>query len=229
MDHSEAVRLMATERYLLEELSPEQRDAFEEHYFDCPECALDLRAEAAFVDEAKVQLPQLPPASAPSVPEKSAPRRRERFAWWRPAFALPAFAVLLLVIGYQNLATIPALRSAATQPRLVPWTTLHAGTRAVAPLPLPADRNRGAVLLIDLPPNDAYRSFVLDLTDPQGHLFWTQTVPASPTDVADSAPLSLLIPGNGLRQGAYALTITGITPQGSRAPLDRRILDLQFQ
>ena len=35
MDHSEAVQLMATERYLLGELSPDQREAFEEHFFEC--------------------------------------------------------------------------------------------------------------------------------------------------------------------------------------------------
>ena len=59
MNHSEAVQMMATERYLLGELSPELREAFEEHYFDCQECALDLRTEAAFVDAAKAQLPNM--------------------------------------------------------------------------------------------------------------------------------------------------------------------------
>ena len=59
MDHTDAVQQMTAERYLLEELTPEERNRFEEHAFDCPECALDLRAGAAFVDEAKAQLPEL--------------------------------------------------------------------------------------------------------------------------------------------------------------------------
>ena len=59
MNHSEAVEQMASERYLLNELTPDARDAFEEHVFDCPECALDLRAGTLFVHEAKVQLPEL--------------------------------------------------------------------------------------------------------------------------------------------------------------------------
>ena len=49
MDHNEAIEQMAAERYLLDELTPELRDAFEEHAFDCPECTLDLRAGAAFI------------------------------------------------------------------------------------------------------------------------------------------------------------------------------------
>ena len=49
MDHGDAVRLKATERYLLNELDPEQLDQFEEHLFDCPDCALDVRAAAMLV------------------------------------------------------------------------------------------------------------------------------------------------------------------------------------
>ncbi len=59
MEHNEAVQQMAVERYLLDELTPELREAFEEHVFDCQECTLDLRAGVAFVEEAKVQLPGL--------------------------------------------------------------------------------------------------------------------------------------------------------------------------
>ena len=52
MNHSEALKEMAAERYLLDELSPEARDAFEEHMFDCPDCALDVRSGSAFIGEA---------------------------------------------------------------------------------------------------------------------------------------------------------------------------------
>jgi len=42
MDHETAVKTGATERYLLGELTGEDRDRFEEHYFMCPECAEDV-------------------------------------------------------------------------------------------------------------------------------------------------------------------------------------------
>jgi len=90
MDHSEAVQQMAAERYLLDELSPELRDAFEEHMFDCPECAFDLRAEAAFLSEAKVQLPEViastPTRSSPA-PTRKAAKKFNWFFWQQPPFA----------------------------------------------------------------------------------------------------------------------------------------------
>ena len=64
MDHNEATKQMAAERYLLDELTPELRDAFEEHAFDCPECSVDLRAGATFIGAAKVELPKIAEASA---------------------------------------------------------------------------------------------------------------------------------------------------------------------
>jgi len=99
MDHSEAVRLKATERYLLSELNPEQLDQFEEHLFDCQDCAVDLRTAAMFLEQAKnVLSEQEVPVAVKSAP----PVRQPRFAWLKPAFAVPLRAGLLAVIGYQN-------------------------------------------------------------------------------------------------------------------------------
>src|SRR5271154_6383449 len=148
MDHSEAVEQMAAERYVLDELPPGQRDAFEEHLFDCPECALDVRTEGAFMDEAKLQLPGMVAAS-PSLPEarpiRPAVDKRDWLAWIRPVFAnplvaMPVFATLLLVVGYQNFVTYPALRAALNEPRLTTLTSLHTGTRGSEKIVIEADR-----------------------------------------------------------------------------------------
>jgi anti-sigma factor RsiW len=50
MDHSEAVRVNATERYFLQELTPDQLAQFEEHFFECPECAVDVQATAKLLE-----------------------------------------------------------------------------------------------------------------------------------------------------------------------------------
>lgn len=46
MEHSEAVELRLAERYLLGELSPEESEAFEAHFFECQICADEVRRGA---------------------------------------------------------------------------------------------------------------------------------------------------------------------------------------
>lgn len=53
MEHAQATRLQAAVRYVLGDLPQAERDSFEEHYFDCGECALDVQAAAAFADNAR--------------------------------------------------------------------------------------------------------------------------------------------------------------------------------
>jgi len=235
MNHEDAVQEMATERYLLDELSPELRDAFEEHMFECQECAFDVRAGNVFLSEAKVQLPGMlaaPTAAEPARPAKTEPKKPSWSFWaipsFRPAFAVPAFALLLAVIAFQNLFTIPTLHTAATQPRLMPWTSMHMGTRGVEPIVVQADRKQGAVVLIDLPAQPVYSSYAFDLYDPQGRRFWAQTVTSPGANNAGSGTLSLLIPGSGLTQGTYTLNLAGVSPQGARTELGHRALDVHF-
>ena len=252
MDHREALELMATERYLLNELSPELRDAYEEHLFDCPDCALDLRAAEAFVTEAKVQLPEL--TAQPANPQNIQPNlvnipKKSPFSWLKPifstpAFAAPVFATLLLILGYQNFVTYPALRSEVKMPSIQPWLSLHTGTRGAAHVPVEADRVHGVMLLLDLPNPDLpldpkagtdpvrslpaiYTSYTVQLSDADHNSTWAQTIPATQVN-AHEGTVSLLIPGAGIRQGAYTLTVFGITASGQRNPIQHQILDFQI-
>lgn len=235
MNHEQAIQDMATERYLLDELSPELREAFEEHMFECQECALDVRAGNVFMSEAKVQLPELTAQAAPEAltakPRPAAMPIKDRKPWWyfltMPAFAAPVFAAMLGVIAFQNLSTIPSLRVAATEPRIIPWSSLHADTRGAEATVVQADPRHGAVVLIDLP-QQGYSSYAIDLYDPQGKRLWTQTVAAPDQNSGQAGTLSLLIPGAVLKQGSYSLDSAGISPQGARTELGRRVLDVHF-
>ncbi len=229
MDHSKALQLKAAERYLLNELTPDERDAFEAHFFDCPECALDLRAGDAFVEEAKIQLPELtcpPPAPIPFHSGKLNVKREWWQNWLRPVFAAPVFASLLLVIGYQNLVTYPALRASADQPRLLPWAPLHGATRGG--LTIAADRRHGVALPVDLPqePTGAYASYAFDLFDPQGKLAWTGLAAAPTVEASESQRLSLVIPGATLKDGSYTIAISGVAAHGERTEIDKYVFDL---
>jgi hypothetical protein len=231
MDHNEATQQMAAERYLLGELSPEIRDAFEEHAFDCPECAMDLRAGATFIGAAKVELPKIAETTASvskADPIRSAKKRMDWHGWLRPAFAVPVFAAFLALIVYQNLETIPSLRRAAGEPSILPSTAFHAGTRGAAHTPVEADRTKGAALSIELPQSSDYASFVFNWYDPQGKLLWTQTIAASRAESDGDGTISLNLPGRGLTQGAFSLVMIGIDGNGTRTEVDRRILDIHF-
>src|SRR4051794_19198223 len=42
MTHDEAKKSMAAEAYILDDLEPAERTAFEEHFFDCTDCTADV-------------------------------------------------------------------------------------------------------------------------------------------------------------------------------------------
>jgi len=123
MDHEAVVRQQMTEKYLLDELDSDARNEFEEHFFDCPDCALDVRAGALFVEQSKVVLAE---KSDPVPPDKLVTVRPKPpwLAWLRPAFAAPVMVLLLAVIGYQNLVTYPRMSRA---PALCVDSSQHVG------------------------------------------------------------------------------------------------------
>src|SRR5260370_7322314 len=112
MDHNEAIRLQAAVKYVLGELSPVQREEYEEHDFDCAECAIDLKALATFADTTREVLRQ---EKVNSFAKDPVPARGGWLRWFQPAVAVPAFAALLLIIAYQNAVTIPRAKEATTQ------------------------------------------------------------------------------------------------------------------
>jgi hypothetical protein len=223
--------MMAVERYLLDELTPEDRDAFEKHLFDCSECALDLRAGAAFVTEAKAQLSHLSsdtPASDASSQPLSRPKAARWWNRWQSAFAVPAFAAMLAFIAFQNISTIPSLRRSASEPRIIPSNAIHAGTRGSAHTPVLADRTGGLALAIALPSASSYTSYSFALNDPSGKQVWSRNLTTSIAASGEDNAVSLVIPGSGLEQGSYTLTISGTTPANDRVEIDRRVLDVTF-
>ena len=227
MNHTEAVEQMAAERYLLDELKPDAREAFEEHFFDCPECAVDLRAGTVFVAETKVQLPKLVAASSAVRPRTVISKEKPSFwiSLWRPAFAAPAFAALLLVLFYQNAVTFPALRDAANRPRIVPVAPLSGAMRGGQHTTVTVDRAHGLAVPVDLfaePGMPAAASYSFDLRDARGKEAWSASVAATATDQS----VSVVIPGAPLRDGSYTLSVTGVSAQGTRTPLEQYVFDI---
>ncbi|MBZ5681715.1 MAG: zf-HC2 domain-containing protein [Acidobacteriia bacterium] len=208
MDHDQAVRQKATERYLLNELDPGLRDEFEEHLFDCQECALDVRAAAMFVEQSKVVLAE-PPAPAPVRVPFPVPAKVGWMGWLRPAFAVPVLA-LLLVIGYQNLVTLPRMTRAMGTPQLLPSVMVNVSTRGSEVQEIAVPKGKGFLLYVRIPPQDGYSRYTADLYNPAEKLEWSLAIPATPGK--DVWPVQ--VPAADRESGKYTLKVQGITASG---------------
>jgi hypothetical protein len=222
MDHSEAVRLQAAVKYVLGELPPAQRDEYEEHCFDCAECALDLKAAAAFVDNSREVLGEEASEKAPRV---RVAVRGGLFEWLRPIVAVPAFAVLLLALSYQSLVTVPHWKNAAVQataPRvLLPYSLIATNTRGIEAQTFRVQPDEPFGLYVDVPNDPAYSTYELRLEDPTGNSTTLRTVSYAQ---AQKTVVVEVPPGKG--PGVYQIVVLGSTvPQGdlNKAPVLARM------
>ncbi len=222
MDHSESIRLMAAEKYLLGELTPELQDQFEEHFFDCQECALDLRAGAALVEHSKVVLAQPLALSPARIPVSTTPTW---FRWFRPALIVPVLALLLAVVAYQNLVTYPQLKQLASSPQILPWASINVSTRGTNTIQISSRAGEGFHLLVNIPPDSHYSSYTFNLSSPSGRLEWSRTVPAASSDEARS----IYVPGANQEQGIYKLAVRGNTASGESSDLGHYSVEVQIQ
>src|SRR3954471_24023577 len=112
-DHAMATATSACERYALGEMSPAEEQAFEAHYFTCSECAERVGAGEAFARAARVVFSR-ETVSRPAGRETASPfklqalERRRRFQFAGMAIAA---GLACMVVGYQNLVTIPGLKA----------------------------------------------------------------------------------------------------------------------
>lgn len=224
MDHQEAVRQNATERYLLDELDPELRDQFEEHLFDCQDCALDVRAGAMFVEQTKVILGEPAAVSVTRVPVAAA-AKPGWLAWLRPAFAIPVFALLMAVIGYQNLVTYPRLVATANQPETGPWTSVNVSTRGTTANSVKVHKGEGFGVLVNLPPEDGFASYTADLYNPAGKKEWSGQIATA----SHEETRQVYVQGHNLESGTYTLVVNGVTPGGESKEISRHPIDVQIQ
>ena len=213
MDHQEAVGLSAVERYLLGELSPLERDNFEEHFFSCPNCATDVRITSQFLDGARREL-----GRTRAVSQVGSPGRRSALAeWlavlWKPAFLGPVAALLLLFIGYQNVVVYPHMAGALAQLRqpavLSAVSLISAGTRSVGRIQVNGSTNQPVLLSVDIPGEQRFTSYVCELVTASGAVLWS--VPVSGGQARDT--VSIGVPAGVLQPGDYVLVVKGLMTQ----------------
>ena len=230
MDHESVVRDKMTERYLLNELDAQEREQFEEHFFECSDCALDVRAGAEFVAHSKVILAETSDAAFAEPSTTPSASLWDWFRWFRlalrPAFAVPVMAALLLVIGYQNLVTYPRLQSELHQPQVLPWASVHLGTWGNGGPTISVPQGKSFLLFVPIiPPDNCCASYTANLYNHENKLEWSLTVPAS----SQQEQWSIQIPPANRESGSYTLEVRGATAAGDIREVGKASFELQVQ
>jgi hypothetical protein len=209
MDHELSVRTKAAERYLLGELPPEEREAFEEHFFECAECGEEVCIGQELADNVAAVFRE---QSSPHTTTARKKKRRDWVAWIRPIMMGQAAAclALLALVGYQNAVVIPNLHSgaaASSSPEVVPSAVLVPSSRgALRAVSIPAGAHFFH-LALDLGPVQHFKKYACDLRSGSGASMWK--LPLATLDPA--AGLHLLVPANAFVQGSYVAVLLGIS------------------
>lgn len=214
MDHDEAIRTHAAERYLLGELSEQEQEAFEVHYFECGHCAEEVRLGEVFRANAASVLADW----APSERSATSPDRRmgwaEFWAMFRQRPVLAAACGLLLAFtsffAYRGLVVVPQLQgelARATSPQPFASLFLSASSRGAEQV---IEAPAGQPLLglsWDVPPDLRFESYRWVFTSQSGEKEYITTAeaPAPP-----ESAIHVLVPAYGLPAGRYVLTIRGL-------------------
>src|SRR3984885_15710446 len=205
MDHNQSTNLMAVEKYLLEELTPEQRDQFEEHFFDCEECTTDLQATAAFMAAARQEFK----ANPVPRPGKAAKGKSFSASFWPTALVWSALAASLLLVAYQNLVVFPHFKTEIAElkaPEILPVVSLVGGNSRGGETPTASVAAAHPFLLsLDIPTQDRFTSYTCLLYSPSGALAWR--VEVSPQAAKDT--VSIRVPAADRRSGEYTLAVKG--------------------
>jgi hypothetical protein len=231
MDHLEAVRSNAAERYTLGDLPVGQVEEFERHFFECPQCSEELRILTIFAENARAvftensfRVAPEPVVQAPAVEVKSptvevsAPNARP---WWKQPFLIPAFAALVIAIftGAQDLQ----MRKQLNQIGQVSEFPLFAASKGTGNVVSPRANDAFYLVYFDASWDGQAEHAVLQEESGNGE---THTF-----DLAEhgTGTVDVRIPVHLLQPGRYVLSILGKTASGVEGELARYPFTLRIE
>ncbi len=188
MSHAEALEKNAVELYVLRHLTPDEEQRFEEHYFECQECASDVAVEQA----------QLVPQLAVKIP---------REPWWRRLalpFWIPITAALSGLVVFQH-SELSAPVLAANTP-IVAQQAVMGGPSEAKAVTTPS-----VTIDINLPPDEIPAHFYRVVIMGEGEAPLSQILEA-PQD----SRLSLQVQRRLLGSGSYNVMVYGRATQDGK-------------
>jgi hypothetical protein len=224
MEHNEAIELKAAERYVLRELPEELREAYEEHFFECAECAADIKTATVFAATSR-------DIFADEGDHPATEKNREYGSLWprwlQPLIAVPVFAALALalVVGYQNLVTIPHLKSdSAASIQVLNSFSLAAADSRGALLRIAVHRGESFALTFDIPPGKNFPEYLCQLRDASGGVLRQISVTAEQANKS----VELSIPAGMMLPGAYSIAIAGDADKSAQFREGNKFAQLDF-
>lgn len=214
MNHEDAIREMAVEKYILGELTGDSRNVFEEHLFDCQLCAADLQSGITLLEGTRREL-------AANLREGTAPARRSFLpAWLSPMWLAPALCACLVFIAYQSAVVVPGMQkelAEAKMPEVLNRLALTGGTSRGDDLQkVTASANGSFLLSVDIPPSNDYASYLCSLYSPDGSLVWSGKV--TPEQAKDA--VQLYIPVAITKPGENTLIVKGLRGDSPDAKME---------
>lgn len=201
MNHHDATAGGMVERYLLDELPPDQREAFEEHYFACDECARAVVRGARFTANARAVFAEMPAEDA---------RKPSWIEWFRmPGLAWAAAFGIAVIAAYQSAVVVPGLRERVAQseaPQEMVAVVLAPGTRGDDTVVRLRPGQRFAQATLETASGQVAAGSAWEMLDASGRQVASAVV-------TDPRPALTLLISRTLPAGRYTVTLRD-APQG---------------
>jgi hypothetical protein len=223
MEHAEAIDTGAAERYTLGQMSEAERDRYEEHFFDCPDCAEEVRSASLFLENAEAAVRDSEAAKR-DVEERVVVLPRASRGWksWFWPLPLGAAAALVLLLGgplvYLGLVKMPQLERARVEAEALqaaPWHFLSVSRsepRAVRVSP--GQRMIGFTLTKS--GTRVHPFYSCEVRDASGRVVESNVVPAPP----QGGELQIVVPTGKLQPGAHVIAVAGLESPSGRPAAD---------
>lgn len=195
MSHEEATKDLVAERFVLRELSYEDRERFEDHFFNCAQCFRDVQVASEFLHRAH---------KAPSREWERRPAINLLTEFWRPAPAI--LAVLFLCAagtGFYQERTIRELKGPRQESRFyLTEQTRSDGSEKQITVP------RGVRLALEagLMPQREFKSYRAQIvSEPDKRVRYTVPLQVGEDDIS----VTIVMPPEILEEGNYSLIFEG--------------------
>jgi hypothetical protein len=232
MNHDEAIRSGAAEKYVLRELSDELRDAYEDHFLECAECTKDMHALSGFAEGGAEVYDNLHGEIVSSKPQTVWARL------FQPSIAVPALLAMMLVlavVGYQTFRVSPsgshgttavAGKSALADTTRGAIRLFGDGRKAGGQIPIVRiHAGQGFTLNFDFLSPRKFDSYLGKLQDSSGRLVLPVTLPG---DMANRE-VNLAVPAGLVHAGKYTLSFVGVSAPEARHPPDTTVAENHVQ